>query len=346
VRDLAKYAAPFVFDVYSSRPAAARWLFSGFPACRACYDEASSWDDNRRNYPLGLWVNQFVSIHRDGYDPAGVRAVNSVLADVAAQIDRMEPDYDLFITTQPRTDGLLARRSTFLGLTRSRISHAVSGLAYGGDALDVGKLAGALERFELDGRPYVTVHNGFDLDLPAAPGAKPPPTDRSTRAYPAFDRVVALVKAEFRELTMVQIGGQSSEPIPRADVQLINRTSLGETAEILRGAMLHLDSEGGLVHLAAAVGTRSCVVFGPTPVAYLAYKDNINLPPPVCGDCWWTTDAWQSDCPRGLARPQCLYERTPESVVAAARPALAAALAAAGKRGGLRDRLGLRLGVW
>ena len=345
VRDLAKYAHPFVFDVYSSRAAAARWLFSAFPSCRACYDEATAWDENRSNYKLGLWINQFVSIDRDHYDPVGIRAANAVLADVANTIDKAEAQYDLFITTSPRTEGLLARRAHFMGIGRNRISHTISGLAYGGDEFDMGKLGGVLERFELDKRRYITVHNGFDLDYSFLPAdVKVPSPDRSTRAYPAYDRVVAQLKAEFRDITVVQVGGQSSQSIPRVDLNLVNRTSLGETAELLRGALLHLDSEGGLVHLASAVGTKSCVVFGPTPVTYFAYKDNINLPPPACGDCWWATDDWQSNCPRGLAKPQCLSERTPESIVDAVRPLLAAALAGNAKRG-LRERFGLRLGT-
>lgn len=345
VRDLCEYAPPFVFDVYSSRPAAARWLFSAFPACRACYDEATSWDNNRQNYPLGLWVMQFVSIDRDNYDPARLRAANPILADLAATVDAAEAGYELFVATHPRTDSLLARRAHFMGIGRNRISHTIAGLGYGGDVLDVGRLAGVLERFGLDGKRYVTVHNGFDVDYSVLPKeSRVPGADRSTRNYPSFDRVVGLLKSEFREITVVQIGGQSSQPIPLADVQLTNRTSLGEIAELLRGAILHLDSEGSLVHLAAAVGCKCCVVFGPTSVSYLGYTGNINLPPPACGECWWATEDWQIACPRGLSKPQCTAERTPESVVDAVRPVLAAAEASAGKRR-LRERFGLRLGA-
>ncbi len=341
VRDLSKYAQPFVFDIYSSRAAAARWLFSAFENCRACYDEAASWDDNRRNYPLGLWVMQFVSIDRDHYDPARLRTANATLANLAVALDKAEAQYELFVTTSPRTDSLLARRGFFMGVGRNRISHSIAGIAYGGDELEVGRLAGVLERFEMEGKRYVTVHNGFDVDYSFLPrDAHLPSSDRSTRAYPAFDKVAALLKAEFRDLTVVQLGSQTSQPIPRADLHLINRTSMGETAELLRGSMLHLDSEGSLVHLASAVGTKCCVVFGPTSVPYLSYKDNINLPPPACGECWWATEDWQTNCPRGMLKPQCLAERTPESIVEAARPVIAAGLAA-GRRG-LRERLGLR----
>jgi hypothetical protein len=346
VRDLSKAAGPFVFDVYSSRPAAARWLFSTFANCRACYDEATSWDQNRHGYPLGLWVMQFVSIDRDCYDAPRIRAANSVLAEMAVAIDKAEANYELFIANTPRTDSLLARRAFFMGVGRNRISHTIAGLAYGGDEIDVGVLNGVLERFELDGKRYITVHNGFDVDYSFLPkDARAPSAERSTRAYPAFDKVIASLKSEFRDVEVVQLGGQSSVPIPRADVNLINRTSLGETAELLRGAVLHLDSEGGLVHLASAVGTRCAVVFGPTPVEYLAYKDNINLPPPVCGDCWWATEDWQTNCPKGMLKPQCLSERTPDSIVDAVRPALSASLAAAAGRRGLRERLGIMLGA-
>jgi hypothetical protein len=345
VRDLTKYAAPFVFDIYSSRPSVARWLFSAFANCRACYDEATAWDDNRHIYPLGLWIRQFVSIDRDCYAPDRIRGANAVLGEIADAIDKSETHYELFVATTPRTDSLLARRAHFMGVGRNRISHSITGLAYGGDLLDVGKVAGVLERFDLDGRRYVTVHNGFDSDYSFLPKDAPvPEAGRSTRAYAGFDKVTASLKAEFRDITVVQIGGPSSRPIPQADFNLVNRTSLGETAELLRGALLHLDSEGSFVHLAAAVGARSCVIFGPTPVSYFAYRENINLPPPVCGDCWWVTDDWQTNCPRGMAKPQCLAERTPESVVEAVRPVLTATLATASKRG-LRERLGLKLGM-
>ncbi len=346
VRDLSKAANPFVFDVYSSRPAAARWLFSTFPNCRACYDEATSWDQNRRNYPLGLWVMQFVSIDRDCYDPVRLREANSVLAEVAETIDKAEAQYDLFIANSPRTDSLLARRALFMGVGRNRISHNIAGLSYGGDEIDVGNLNGVLERFELEGKRYITVHNGFDVDYSFLPkDVRAPSSDRSTRAYQGYDKVVSMLKNEFRDVTVVQVGGQSSLPIPRADANLINRTSLGETAELLRGALLHLDSEGGLVHLASAVGTRCAVVFGPTPVGYFAYKDNINLPPPVCGDCWWATEDCKTNCPKGMLKPQCLSERTPDSIVDAVRPALSASMAVLVGKRGLRERLGIMLGA-
>ena len=345
VRDLSKYAHPFVFDVYSSRPSTARWLFSAFSSCRACYDEASAWDENRRGYMLGLWVNQFVSLDRDHYDPIGLRARNAVLADVAATIDKAESQYNLFITTHPRTESLLARRARFMGVERNRISHNISGLAYGGDALDFGRLHGVLDRFKLEGRRYITVNNGFENDYTfMTKGVEKPSGERSTRTYPAFDKVLGQIKSEFRDIPVVQIGGPLSQPLARADMHLINRTSLGETAELLRASLLHLDSDGGLVDLAAGVGTKACVVFGPTSATYLGYKDNINLAPPVCGECWWATDDWQSNCPLGMIHPKCLTERTPDSVVDALRPALSAALATTGRRG-LRERFGLRLGA-
>jgi ADP-heptose:LPS heptosyltransferase len=79
--------------------------------------------------------------------------------------------------------------------------------------------------------------------------------------------------------------------------------------------MLHIDNEGGLVHIAACLGTTSVVIFGPTSADYFAYLDNINVRPPVCGDCWWTTKNWMDICPLGHKQPLCMYEQTPLAIM-------------------------------
>ena len=102
-----------------------------------------------------------------------------------------------------------------------------------------------------------------------------------------------------RSFSFVQIGTVTSEPIAECDLILLNQTSLDEVAGLLGQASLHLDNEGGLVHLAACLGTRSAVVFGPTPSDYFGYPANINIEPPVCGGCWFMTRTWMDACAKG-----------------------------------------------
>ena len=110
----------------------------------------------------------------------------------------------------------------------------------------------------------------------------------------------------------------TSARIDEADLNLIGKTSLPEVAELIRGAVLHIDNEGGLVHLARAMGTVSCVVFGPTSSRYFGYAANINIDPTFCGGCWWINETWMNHCPRGFATARCMTEQPASAVADAA----------------------------
>jgi ADP-heptose:LPS heptosyltransferase len=139
----------------------------------------------------------------------------------------------------------------------------------------------------------------------------------STKRYPHWSAVVALLKQSWPELVLVQIGAGTSTAIEGVDICLIDQTSLQQTVEIIRGAALHLDHESGLVHLARCLGVKSCVVFGPTSADYFGYEGNINLRPRICGGCWWIKATWMDQCPRGFAEPICTHSTPPTDVVAA-----------------------------
>lgn len=162
----------------------------------------------------------------------------------------------------------------------------------------------------------MTVHNGFDTNFVIA-------GQRATKCYPHFAEVATGLKAARPDLIVVQIGTTTSDPMPGVDLNLIGQTSLREVAGLLRATALHLDNEGGLVHLAACYGRRSLVVFGPTPSDYFGYPHNINVDPVRCGGCWWIDELWMDRCPRGMAQPECMFTQPPERIVALALAALA-----------------------
>jgi ADP-heptose:LPS heptosyltransferase len=186
----------------------------------------------------------------------------------------------------------------------------MSGIAYGGHLFPIAIDPDALCKFGLQDQIYVTIHNGFDAEFQTAYGF----ADKSTKVYPHFAQVLSAVRARHHGLLVVQLGTTTSRTIEGVDVQLIGKTSLSETAGILAGAALHIDNESGLVHLAACLGTVSCVLFGPTPAAYFGYESNINISPIVCGGCWWTTANWMTHCPRRFEQPICLANTPPEAV--------------------------------
>jgi lipopolysaccharide biosynthesis glycosyltransferase len=160
---------------------------------------------------------------------------------------------------------------------------------------------------------YVTVHYGFDIKkLP----------DVSEKTYYNCTKNVSLIKWQdivskiaSLGIKIIQLGADHESKIDNVDYYLNGQTSLEQTALILKNSLCHVDTEGGLVHLARAVHTRSVVMFGPTPVGMFGYPQNINLEPQGCRECFWTTQSWVLKCPRNTTWPDCMEEHTPSTIL-------------------------------
>ena len=315
MRDLATSVEPFSFDVFASSPSLAGWVFSAVPGFGRAYPDTLD-DLAGRGYDLRLRVNQTVVVRYESVRWARLRKAPRMVAvtakmNAARQRGGLEP----YILNHPRLDNGLARKAVYAGRNRNDFLHSLTGLDYGGDLLGLAADDTVLERLHLTGRVFVTLHNGFDTNFVIT-------GQRATKCYPHFAAVVAGLKAARPDLILVQIGTTTSEPIPGVDLDLIGQTTLAEVAGLLRATALHLDNEGGLVHLAACYGRRSLVVFGPTPSGYFGYPQNINVDPVRCGGCWWIDELWMDRCPRGMAQPECMFSQPPEKLVGLALAAL------------------------
>lgn len=150
---------------------------------------------------------------------------------------------------------------------------------------------------------YVTIHNGADIS-------------RQTKCW-ASDKWAKVVKALVEKgYKVVQLGNKFEDEIPSAII-MNGRTTIKECVALISKAEFHIDTEGGLVHIARAVRTRSVVLFGPTPVDFFGYKENINIETlSGCRACWWTSDFWWRECPQGYELPpQCMAGITPDMVM-------------------------------
>lgn len=154
----------------------------------------------------------------------------------------------------------------------------------------------------LEGDKYVTVHNGADFA-------------RQTKCWPTSHWVELVKILKRKGYKVIQLGKNLEEPIEGA-IYMAGRTTIRQTAAFLSKAQFHIDTEGGLVHLAYAVRTRSIVMFGPTPSRFFAYPDNINIDSPAeCKDCWWSTDMWWRECPKKYPMPvPCMVNIKPKMV--------------------------------
>ena len=96
-----------------------------------------------------------------------------------------------------------------------------------------------------------------------------------------------------------------------------DRYLLGESLELMKyvfkNSLLHVDCEGGPVHLASQLGTKCVVLFGVTDVNYFGYKQNINIVSEICSPCYWV---WESnkECLLKSKEPLCMLSITPQKV--------------------------------
>jgi hypothetical protein len=332
MRDVVAAAPGARFDVFMARPDTAAFVFAKVPGFRRAYHDAL-FEPLRREYPLALRANQTVVAYLDSIRWKELREAPALVA-MLDKLRLARAEIEDFVARHPLRDNCLARSAVFAGASRRNYLHAMAGLQYGGDRMEIAGDRTAPARFGLAGTAYVTVHNGYDPDFTIS-------GQRATKCYPHFGRVVALLRAQRPDLVFVQLGTSTSEPIAECDLDLIGRTSLPEVVGLLGGALAHIDNEGGLVHVAACLGVPAVVLFGPTPSDYFGYPANINIEPAVCGDCWWLTRSWMSSCVKGYSVPRCLHEQKPELVVARAQHLFAPAGTAAeqGRAGGATSDL-------
>lgn len=130
-----------------------------------------------------------------------------------------------------------------------------------------------------------------------------------TRYYVKF---ISLLKSKMPEIKIIQTGGGGVHKIENADIHLIGK-NLELVKYILKNSLLHIDCEGGPVHLASQLGTKCVVLFGATDVDYYGYSQNINLISEICTPC---IGAWETGakCLLSSKIPPCMLSITPKKV--------------------------------
>ena len=155
------------------------------------------------------------------------------------------------------------------------------------------------------GRPFVTISCG------AGAGQE------STKLWPEhrYGELMQLLRAQFPGILFVQTGMENEAKLD-ADCDLRGKTSFKELAALMRGAALHISSEGGPVHLRHLLqGGPSLVFFGPTDPVFYGYPENCNLRTQVCTPCEWVQRDWQKQCLRGFGHCRALDSLEASAVV-------------------------------
>jgi glycosyltransferase involved in cell wall biosynthesis/ADP-heptose:LPS heptosyltransferase len=131
-----------------------------------------------------------------------------------------------------------------------------------------------------------------------------------------YNKLAKSLKKKYPDIKLVQLGANNDYGlIEGVDINLLSKTSFDELNVLLKYSLLHIDSEGGLVHLKNALGGKSCIMFGPTSSDIFGYCENINIESTACRNaCSHLLKHWQQRCPRGFNEPVCMYSIKPKNV--------------------------------
>lgn len=300
VRDLqAELGNDAMFDVYFESHKVVEPFFKSCPGFRNSLN-VRLFERSRSHYCFALLANQFITFDNEHINCEILLDKKPEVLNFFSQIERVRTLIDRFISNHPFLDGAFADVAVRKGSRRYTYLHEMLGLTYGGDRLEIEVDQELPSKLGLPAGKYVTIHDGWDGKFKIA-GPRP------TKAVPkkTWIEIVRNLKATRPDLTIVQLGGETGDHIPGVDVDLKGSLSFMQSAAVLAKAAAHIDAESGLVHLAAALGVRSAVMFGPTNVAWFGYPQNANVPPKECGNCWWSTDTWMDSCPVGHEKPIC-----------------------------------------
>lgn len=150
-----------------------------------------------------------------------------------------------------------------------------------------------LQELSLDTIEFITINRGVDSSNTESESNKLYPLD-------SYNELVKLIKKRFNKHKIIQLGVSIDrcKLIDGIDINLVGKTSLNQLKVILKNSTLHIDCEGGMVHLRKSLqGGTSVVIFGPTSYKFYGYSSNINISSDACSmNCEWINENWTSYC--------------------------------------------------
>jgi ADP-heptose:LPS heptosyltransferase len=301
-----------VIDIYYAAPKNIVFIFRNSDFIRFIYDEVA-FGCVRAKYDLAIIINHlgtFGELNRNSERTSKNEALLKILNAYRETTDV----YRRFTDERyhPLANSGFTEFARDNGVKRVDILHRQTGVRFRSLALPLALPSDdQISRYKLPKR-YMTVHDGWDSQLSLGAG-------RPTKAYPLslWRALVQKLKEQFRDIAVVQLGGDTGAEIAGVDLSLKNRADLPTAAKVMQGSLLHLDTDSGLVHLAASLGVRAVVLFGPTDIEYFGYSGNENINSPACSNCWLSAKSWVPSCYLGYPIPRCMPSISQNEIMAA-----------------------------
>lgn len=269
------------------------------------FDVPELYECNMQNYDIALKADYILAI--DHVASARLCKISPKLADMMVELQIRADKYAL--NAKPTCEySIHFARSRYLGWNAYvAMGHGL--LNYENNHVHIPLQALGKKRFqELGLSPhYITLNYGWG-------------TRNYLKRLPAkiwpfgyYEELVRLLHSEFPQLSLVQLGTPGCKAIDGVDF-FLEKENLETIKYVLQSSRLHIDCEGGLVHLATQLGTKCAVLFGPTPISYFGYNDNINICAGSCSNCYYVYDDFTL-CARGLDESECMLSLTPDYVM-------------------------------
>lgn len=170
-----------------------------------------------------------------------------------------------------------------------------------------------LRDLDIVNEKFITIHRGCDKTFFSTDNVKLWKENN-------YEELIVLIKQRYQDYQVILLGEEyeRSERIKSYDLDLLGKTSVSQLKAVLRYSSLHIDTEGGLVHMRHALnGGTSIVIFGPTSDKFFGYPENINIRIDSCPDpCEWKTKDWAVNCSNSVSRHCCMESITPQMVMA------------------------------
>ena len=276
-------------------------------------DLGSRYRDNYKNYSLALTIEacHFIKVdkwERQNYiTEKNIAEKKAINPEFVRSIDKLKSETDKEEVSISTPAHLTMIRRAYQGL------NAYSGFNYNGAFYirDKNVSIPLDPEWEPEFRKiglnrYITVNSG---NGDCADGSKV----AKSWSKEKFERLICLFKKKYPQIQVVQLGAADSVKLRGVDRWVLG-ADFRLSVHLLKNAMLHIDIEGGLVHIATQLGTKCVVLFGPTVKEYYGYEQNTNIQAGNCRNCW----GLYSDvnrCARGLEEPVCMSSITPEMVM-------------------------------
>lgn len=256
------------------------------------------------NYHL---VIDFCKVPQISYKNADILSVEKypMFWRFVDECEKYEQANYFILKNRPLLDGMGSMKSVLKGVKRIQEGNLNGFLQITEEykypiKLDMDEQA-YLHRLGITGK-YITIHRGWDATMKG----------EHVKAWSleSCGDLVKRIKMQFPKYQIVVVGASRKQApdTTGADVDLVERTSLEEMKVLLKNSFLHIDNEGGMVHLRHALhGGPSIVLFGPTSVELFGYSENINIRSEECdGWCEWISSEWQKTCVRSGGVSLCM----------------------------------------